>query len=166
MGKRSRCGIRDEHYSEWESQQFRGQIRVVVRVPARQATQAGGPVQQPYSIVDYIPTSGTKNTAIDMFSRQPASNPDYTVQHKCYVDPNENVYFHPVKRENQKIYTLKRRKAWGERWEKYINIYNPQLDSLGGAESNYRLRTKRGKTSPGTRDLGPVVYTERGELSL
>ncbi len=52
-----------------------------------------------------------------------------------------------------------------ETGEKYINIYNPQLDSLGGAESNYRLRTKRGKTSPGTRDLGPVP-TERGELSL
>jgi hypothetical protein len=46
----------------------------------------------------------------------------------------------------------------------YKHIYNPQLDSLGGAESNYRLRTKRGKTSPGTRDLGPVP-AERGELS-
>ncbi len=70
MGKRSRCGIRDEYYSEWKSQQIRDQIRVVV--PARQATQAGGPVQQPYSIVDYIPPSGTKNMenmAVEMFSR-------------------------------------------------------------------------------------------------
>jgi hypothetical protein len=31
--------------------------------PAHQATSAGGPVQQPYAIVDYIPKSGTKNLA-------------------------------------------------------------------------------------------------------
>ncbi len=34
-----------------------------VVVTARQATEAGGPVRQPYAEVNYIPQSGTKNLA-------------------------------------------------------------------------------------------------------
>jgi hypothetical protein len=56
-----------------------------------------------------------------------------------------------LRRERTKKYIFKKEEKREERdGGKYINKYNPQLDSLGGAESNYRLRTKRGKTSPGT----------------
>ncbi len=37
----------------------------VVVAPAHQARYAGGPVRQPYAIVDYIPQSGTKNLVGD-----------------------------------------------------------------------------------------------------
>ncbi len=40
-----------------------------VALPARQSMSPGGPVQQPYAGVDYIPRSGTKNLAYGMKDR-------------------------------------------------------------------------------------------------
>ncbi len=41
-----------------------------VVVPARRATWAGGPVRQPYAMVDNIPKSGTKNFASELLVKE------------------------------------------------------------------------------------------------